>query len=74
MLADVLQRFHYLKVGLAVVLVFVGGKMLLGDLIEVPVVVSLGVVATLLLGAACASWLVPRIKHREGALSRRARW
>ena len=56
-LADVIGRLHYLKVGLAFVLVFVGGKMLLGDVVHVPVWLSLSVVAGLLAGSALASLL-----------------
>jgi tellurite resistance protein TerC len=59
-LADVIGRFHYLKYGLALVLVFVGAKMALADLVEVPVAVSLGIVALLLLGSGMLSWLLPR--------------
>jgi predicted tellurium resistance membrane protein TerC len=40
----------YLRFGLASVLVFVGGKMLLARLYKVPIVVSLAVVAVLLAG------------------------
>jgi tellurite resistance protein TerC len=61
-LADVIGRFAYLKFGLALVLVFVGAKMLLGDVYELPVAISLGVVALLLLGSAFASWLAPRLR------------
>jgi tellurite resistance protein TerC len=60
LLADVIDRFHYLKVGLAVVLVFVGLKMLAVDLYEVPIGLSLGVIALVLGGSTAASWLWPR--------------
>jgi tellurite resistance protein TerC len=55
LLAGVVHRFVYLKYGLAAVLVFVGAKMLLVDLVKVPVTVSLGVIATLIGGAILAS-------------------
>ena len=55
LLANVLQRFQYLNVGLALVLVFVGVKMLLRDLYPIPITVSLGVVGALLGGAVLAS-------------------
>ena len=48
LLAAVAARFHLLSYGLAVVLVFIGTKMLLVDIIKVPVLVSLGVVVTVL--------------------------
>jgi len=38
------ERFHLLKFGLAVVLVFVGTKMLIVEWFKIPVAVSLGVV------------------------------
>lgn len=48
LLADMTQRFHLLKYGLAVVLIFVGVKMLIVDWFKIPVAVSLAVVITLL--------------------------
>jgi tellurite resistance protein TerC len=48
LLADMTQRFHLLKYGLAVVLIFVGVKMLIVDWFKIPVAVSLAVVVTLL--------------------------
>ena len=41
-------RFHLLNYGLALILVFIGGKMLLIDIYKIPVAVSLGVVFTIL--------------------------
>ncbi len=48
MLAGMIERFVYLKVGLAAVLVFVGAKMLLSDVIEVPIWASLLAIATMI--------------------------
>lgn len=48
-LADLANRFTYLKYGLAAVLTFVGGKMLLVDVVKVPPMMSLSVVGSLLL-------------------------
>jgi tellurite resistance protein TerC len=45
MLGDIVHRFVYLKYGLAVVLVFIGTKMLVMDFYKVPTAISLGVVA-----------------------------
>ena len=47
-LADMIQRFHYLSVGLAVVLGFVGVKMLLIDVYKIPIAVSLAVIVGIL--------------------------
>jgi tellurite resistance protein TerC len=61
LLAEVIDRFHYLKLGLSVVLVFVGLKMLAADVYKVPVGVSLAVIAGVLGAAVAASWFWPRI-------------
>ncbi|MES2841041.1 MAG: TerC family protein [Pseudomonadota bacterium] len=42
------SRFHLLNYGLAVILVFIGSKMLLIDVFKIPVAVSLGVVLAIL--------------------------
>jgi len=48
LLAGMAERFHLLSYGLAIVLVFIGSKMLLIDVIKLPVLVSLGVVVGVL--------------------------
>jgi tellurite resistance protein TerC len=60
LLAGVIHRFHYLKLGLAIVLVFVGTKMLISDLVHVPVGLSLGVIGVVLGGSVAASLLWPK--------------
>ena len=55
LLAGVVHRFIYLKYGLAAVLTFVGTKMVLVDVVKVPIVVSLAVVAGLIGGAVVMS-------------------
>jgi len=60
LLAGVMDKFHYLKVGLALVLCFVGVKMLLVDFYKIPIAASLAAVATLLAGSVAASLLRPR--------------
>ena len=60
LLAGVVHRFHYLKLGLSAVLVFVGAKMLLADVYPIPVGLSLGVVALLLTASIAASLLWPK--------------
>ena len=44
-LAGIVERFRYLQVGLAAILIFFGVRLLLGDVIDVPNGVSLGVIA-----------------------------
>jgi tellurite resistance protein TerC len=58
-LAGMMGTFHYLKVGLSLVLVFVGVKMLLSGVYTIPIVASLGVIVALLAGAVVASQLRP---------------
>ena len=48
LLAAVASKFHLLSYGLAVILVFIGTKMLLVDFYKIPVLVSLGVVVAVL--------------------------
>ncbi|MDO9170884.1 MAG: TerC/Alx family metal homeostasis membrane protein, partial [bacterium] len=66
LLAGMMGRFHYLKVGLGLVLAFVGVKMLLVDVGKLPVAVSLGVIAALLGGSIVASLLRPVSGSGEG--------
>lgn len=44
-LAGVVDRFRYLRVGLAAILIFFGARLLLGNILEIPTGVSLGVIA-----------------------------
>jgi len=57
LLADMMGRFVYLKPGLAVILGFVGVKMLITDLYEIPIPVSLAVILGIL-GVAVAASLI----------------
>ncbi len=59
-LAAMMDRFHYLKIGLGLVLTFVGAKMLIADWIQVPIVVSLAIVLALLTGSIVTSLLRPK--------------
>ncbi len=60
LLADVIDRFHFLKVGLAVVLGFVGTKMLIVELYRIPIGASLGVIAGVLAISIAASLMFPK--------------
>jgi tellurite resistance protein TerC len=60
LLAGMVHRFHYLKTGLAVMLLVVGAKLALSPLVKVPVLVSLGVIVAILAVAIVASLLRPR--------------
>ncbi len=58
-LAGIMEKFHYLKVGLSLVLVFVGAKMLLAGIYKIPILASLAVIVALLAGSIVASLLRP---------------
>jgi tellurite resistance protein TerC len=64
LLADVVHRFHYLRLGLAAVLVFVGGKMLAADFYTVPIGLSLAIIVSVLGVAIAASMWFPEQKAR----------
>jgi tellurite resistance protein TerC len=74
-LAGMIERFHYLKLGLAAVLVFVGLKLSLSDLVEIPVFVALAVVVVTLAAAVGASLYRSGTRggRRRRAPSRRSR-
>ena len=59
LLAGMADRFHYLKYGLAVVLVFIGAKMLAAQWIHLPVQISLGVVGAILAVSMLLSLALP---------------
>ena len=55
LLAGVMDRFVYLKIGLAMVLLFVGTKMVIMDWYKIPVALSLGIVGLILMTSIVAS-------------------
>jgi tellurite resistance protein TerC len=57
LLAQSLAGLHYLRFGLALVLVFVGAKMLFATVYKIPIAISLAIVAAILAGAALISLL-----------------
>ncbi len=59
LLAGMADRFHLLPYGLAVILGFIGAKMLLIDVFKIPVPVSLGVVAAILVVTVILSLKIP---------------
>ena len=67
MLAGMMSRFHYLGLGLASILVFIGAKMLLAQIVKIPNLISLGVIAGLLTVAVVASMLRPHKPEPEPA-------
>jgi tellurite resistance protein TerC len=59
LLAGVVGKFHLLKYGLAVILVFVGIKMVIAEWYHVPILVSLGVIVSVLAISIIASLMIP---------------
>ena len=59
LLANMHERFHLLSYGLAIVLVFIGAKMLLIDVVKIPVAVSLGFTALTLAVTMILSLKIP---------------
>lgn len=65
LLAGVIDKFHYLKLGLSVVLTFVGVKMVIVDFYKIPIGVSLGVIAAILTISILASLLRTQHHNRQ---------
>ncbi len=59
LLANMKDKFHLLSYGLAIILVFIGTKMLLLDIYKIPVWASLGVVITVLTASMILSLKIP---------------
>ncbi|MFL5661498.1 MAG: TerC family protein, partial [Ktedonobacteraceae bacterium] len=53
--ANVIDKFHYLRLGLAVILTYVGVKMMLADIYPIPTFLSLTIIALVLTIAIIAS-------------------
>jgi tellurite resistance protein TerC len=66
LLAGIMDIFRFLKVGLSLVLIFVGVKMLVPDSVyKMPIEVSLGVIAGILATSVVASLVLPRQLPRD---------
>ncbi len=63
-IADLVAKLRYLKPGLALVLGFVGAKMLLSEVFKIPSWVSLLVILGILSTAGLSSWYVNRVEQR----------
>jgi len=64
-LAGVMNMFHYLKYGLAIILAFVGVKMILSDIWHMPTALALGVIAVVLVGSIVTSLIWPEPIYDE---------
>ncbi|CAN5914020.1 TerC family protein [soil metagenome] len=65
LLATVVTKFHLLKYGLAVILTFVGAKMLAEHWIHIPIMLSLGIVIGVLAASIAASLAWPAVPPPE---------
>lgn len=63
LLAAVANKFHRLTYGLAVILVFIGTKIILIDIFKIPVLLSLGIVVGIL--AITMVWSLKTAKPQE---------
>lgn len=59
LLAKMIDRFHRLKTGLAIILTFVGVKMCIAEWVKIPTVLSLTAIAAILVVSMAASLLWP---------------
>ena len=64
-LAGMMELFHYLHYGLALVLIFVGAKMLGSHYIELPTELALGIVAGILIVSVLASLIHPQKRESQ---------
>lgn len=63
-IASIMHKFHYLKIGLSLILIFIGFKMLIIDLYKIPIVFSLSIIA-LILAASIVYSLAKPLKKGE---------
>jgi len=59
LIEGLVQKLRFLKIGVAVILAFIGVKILIESFYKIPVAVSLGVLASILTVATLASLLIP---------------
>jgi tellurite resistance protein TerC len=70
LLAGVIDKFHYLKLGLSVVLVFVGVKMVMTDIYKIPIGLSLSVIAGILaISVAVSLWRARQLLKLEETIN-----
>jgi tellurite resistance protein TerC len=69
-LAGALRSLRLLRPALAIILVLVGVKMLLADVVEIPTEASLVVVGTILVAATAASLVLPALAKRSSRSGR----
>ncbi len=65
-LAGMFYKFRFLKVGLSIVLSYVGIKMLIADIYKIPTLLSLGVIVVTIGTSILVSFLIPAKPEAEG--------
>ncbi|HET9959592.1 MAG TPA: TerC family protein [Polyangiaceae bacterium] len=65
LLAGVVNKLAYLKIGLSFVLIFIGFKLLLIDFIKLPIAASLGIIAGILAVSVVASLVKPSVVEQQ---------
>jgi tellurite resistance protein TerC len=68
LLAGMMEKFYYLKPGLAMILLFVGSKMLVSEVYEIPISVSLVIIFGILAVALLLSFIRSRQLRRQATL------
>ena len=63
--SGIMQLFRFLNIGLAVILVFVGAKMLASHYVSIPIHISLGIIGTVLAASMVASVMIPGAQKKH---------
>lgn len=64
-IASIMYKFHYLKIGLSLILIFIGFKMLIMELYKIPILFSLGIIALILITSIVYSLAKPLQKSEK---------
>jgi len=64
-LSKFMSLFHYLHYGLSIILIFIGTKMLIGDIYHIPTLIALLIVFAVLLLSVAVSMLIPPQKDKK---------
>jgi tellurite resistance protein TerC len=66
LLAGAMPYFRYLNVGLSLVLIFIGAKMLVIQWVHIPILLALGIVGAILVTSIAASLYAARLERQKG--------
>jgi tellurite resistance protein TerC len=62
--AHLVEKFHYLKTGVGLILLWISAKLLLHGFVKIPIELTLSVIAALVLGSIILSMMIPKL-HRN---------